>query len=64
MSLTYEQIWIRFRSLANASINAYKDTYELARDKLDCPKSTNKLGFAEQGWQRRTYSLQNRKNSR
>ena len=52
MSLTYEQIWIRFRSLANASINAYKDIYELARDKLDCPKSTNKLGFAEQGWQR------------
>ena len=52
MSLTYEQIWIRFRSLANASINAYKDTYELARDKLDCPKSANKLDFAEQGRQR------------
>lgn len=52
MSLTYEQIWIRFHSLANALINAYKDTYELARDKLVCPKSTNKLGFAEQRWQR------------
>lgn len=52
MSLTYEQIWIRFRSLTNASINAYKDTYELARDKLDCSKSANKLGFAEQRRQR------------
>lgn len=52
ISLTYEQIWIRFYSLSNASINSYKDTYELARDKLVCPKSTNKLGFAEQRWQR------------
>lgn len=25
---------------------------KLKDDKLDCPKSTNKLDFAEQGWQR------------
>lgn len=29
MSLTYEQIWIRFHSLVNALINAYKEHMNL-----------------------------------